>query len=145
MHCFHVYLSGKKCPAAFVELRLTSTFPCVCRCRVVGFFYSPSLSSLLFSGFLNFLSKLLSNHVRCSLSIFPIYQPLFFLREMLHCKSLLQHIGICLAKCHTSQIRSFKFASSSSSDNPLRLQSVNRVARYCGQYSATIQLIKTSK
>ena len=78
MHCFHVYLSGKKCPAAFVELRLTSTFPCVCRCRVVGFFYSPSLSSLLFSGFLNFLSKLLSNHVRCSLSIFPIYQPLFF-------------------------------------------------------------------
>ena len=82
MHCFHVYLSGKKCPAAFVELRLTSTFPCVCRCRVVGFFYSPSLSSLLFSGFLNFLSKLLSNHVRCSLSIFPIYQPLFSSRNV---------------------------------------------------------------
>ena len=113
MHCFHVYLSGKKCPAAFVELRLTSTFMCV----VVS---SPSLSSLLLSGFLNFLSKLLSNHVRCSLLIFPINEPFF--RRMLHCKSLLQHIGICLAKCRTSQIRSFKFASSSSDSLP---QSVN--------------------
>ena len=114
MHCFHVYLSGKKCPAAFVELRLTSTFMCV----VVS---SPSLSSLLLSGFLNFLSKLLSNHVRCSLLIFPINEPFF--RRLLHCQSLLQHIGICLAKCHTSQIRSFKFASSSSDSLP---QSVNR-------------------
>ena len=55
MHCFHVYLSGKKCPAAFVELRLTSSVS-LCRCS----------SSLLCrrAEWLSKLKRLLSNHFK---------------------------------------------------------------------------------